>query len=95
VVVIVASVHHFLTFWNIPSWAVAVGTVFLGAATVRLGGKAQKEADAVAKQAKLSADQLDLTRQQLEAAQRPFVVPITEGWGRGCSGRVSASSRSP
>src|SRR5207245_7014805 len=58
----------------------AVGTVFLGAATVRLGGKAQKEADAVAKQAKLSGDQLDLTRQQLEASQQPFVLPVTNDW---------------
>jgi hypothetical protein len=71
--VIVASVHHFLTYWDIPSWAVAFGTGFLGLATWRLGRKAQNEADAVAEEAKL-------TRQQLEASQRPFVLPTTTDW---------------
>lgn len=71
---IVASVHHFLTFWNIPSWAVAVGTVFLGAATVWLGTQARSETKAVGMQ-------VELEQQQLEAGQRPVVLPITEGWG--------------
>ncbi len=78
---IVASAQHFLAVWQIPSWAVAVGTVFLGCATVWLGWQARNEAGAVATQAKLSGDQLELTRQQLEASQRPMVLPITEGWG--------------
>jgi hypothetical protein len=69
--VVVASVHHFLTFWNIPSWAVACGTVFLGGATVWLGTQARSESRAV-------GDQVELERQQLEASQRPFVVPITK-----------------
>jgi hypothetical protein len=46
----------------------------LGLATWRLGTKAQREAEAV-------KDQVTIEQEQLAAAQRPFVLPITAGWG--------------
>ena len=70
---LVARFHHFVTYWDIPSWAVAFGTVFLGGATVWLGSQARNEASAV-------ADEATLSRQQLEASQRPFVLPVTNDW---------------
>ena len=77
---IVASVHHFLSYWSIPSWAVAVGTGTLAYATWRLGTRAQAEADSVREQSKAVGEQVKLERQQLEASQRPFVLPVTAGW---------------
>ena len=56
--------------------AVAVGTILLAAATFRLAGEAKKEAAKV-------AEQVGLEREQLVAAQRPFVLPVIEGWGPG------------
>ena len=71
---IVASFHHFLGTWALlASWAVAVGTGALALATWWLGTKAQREAQAV-------TDQVTIEQEQLEAAQRPFVLPITDGW---------------
>ena len=71
---ILATFHHFIGTWApLASWAVAFGTGLLGAATWRLGTKAQSETNAVSRQ-------VELEQQQLEASQRPFVVPVTTGW---------------
>jgi hypothetical protein len=80
--VIVASFHDFLHTWApLAAWAVAAGTLALALATWWLGTKARKEAESVGDQAKAVSKQVELEQQQLEASQRPFVLPITEGWG--------------
>jgi hypothetical protein len=56
--------------------AVAVGTLLLALATFRLAGQAKTEAAKV-------TEQVGLEREQLVAAQRPFAVPVIEGWGLG------------
>jgi hypothetical protein len=56
--------------------AVALGTILLAIATFRLARQAKTEAEKV-------TEQVGLEREQLVAAQRPFVVPVIEGWGPG------------
>lgn len=83
---------------NLGDWApaaeiaVAVGTILLAAATFRLARQAKRQATTIGEQVALERQQLAqvieqvaLERQQLEAGQRPFVVPIVDGWDPGAS----------